>query len=170
MTLGGAPTPSGMLVWGNQALSSAGRCQRANPVRDLDRVRTVPSLPHLRVDPGEISRDDVRRVHLLVLRDLVHRIPIAPPEEFAKTAMLKPEDDYAPRYNSPHVNAACRLVAATGCAWPANTRFKYVQAQPDALITKSKKKASDYSMELESAWILLSYLNLPRTQPAHAAR
>ena len=100
------------------------------------------------LDPEEVSLDDVRRVHLLVLRDLVRRIPMAPPEEFAKTTMLKPEDDYAPRYNSPHVNAARRLVAATGCAWPANTRFKYVQAQPDALIAKSKKKTSDYSMEL----------------------
>ena len=54
----------------------------------------------------------------------------------------------APGYNAPHVNAARRLVATTGCAWPGNARFSYVQTQPDASVPKSKRKASDYSMEL----------------------
>ena len=56
----------------------------------------------------------MRRVHLLVLRDLERRLATAPPEAFAKTTMLKPEAAYAPKYNAPHVNAARRLVAATG--------------------------------------------------------
>ena len=100
------------------------------------------------LDPESFSADDVRRVHLLVLRDLERRLATAPPEAFAKTTMLKPEAAYAPGYNAPHVNAARRLVAATGCAWPGNARFKYVQAQPGAPVAKSKKKASDYSVEL----------------------
>ncbi|OUT54805.1 MAG: hypothetical protein CBB71_21485, partial [Rhodopirellula sp. TMED11] len=100
------------------------------------------------LDPAEFSADDVRRVHLLVLRDLERRLATAPPEAFAKTTMLKPEAAYAPGYNAPHVNAARRLVAATGCAWPGNARFKFVQAQPATPVAKSKKKASDYSMEL----------------------
>ena len=87
-------------------------------------------------------------MHLLVLRDLERRLTTASPEAFAKTTMLKPEAAYAPGFNAPHVNAARRLVAATRCAWPGNARFKYVQAQPGAPVAKSKKKASDYSMEL----------------------
>ena len=100
------------------------------------------------LDPASFSADDVRRVHLLVLRDLERRLATAPPEAFAKTTMLKPEAAYALGYNAPHVNAARRLVAATGCMWPGNARFKYVQAQPGAPVAKSKKKASDYSVEL----------------------
>ena len=100
------------------------------------------------LNPELFAPEDVKRVHLLVLRDLERRITTASPEAFAKTTMLKPEAAYAPGYNAAHVNAARRLVAATGCAWPGNARFKYVQAQPGAPVAKSKKKASDFSMEL----------------------
>ena len=100
------------------------------------------------LDPASFSAADVRRVHLLVLRDLEQSLATASPEAFAKTTMLKPEAAYAPNYNAPHVNAARRLVAATGCAWPGNARFKFVQAQPGTPVAKSKKKASDHSMEL----------------------
>ena len=100
------------------------------------------------LDPERFSAEEVRRVHLLVLRNLEKRLTTASPEAFTKTTMLKPEAEYAPSYNSPHVNAARRLVAAEGCAWPGNARFKYVQAQPSTPVAKSKKKASDFSMEL----------------------
>ena len=101
------------------------------------------------LDPTSFSVDDVRRVHLLIMRDLVRRLSVEPPDAFAKTTLLKPEESYVAGYNAPHVNAARRLVATTGCTWPGNTRFKYVQAQPGTPICKSKKKASDFSMELE---------------------
>ena len=101
------------------------------------------------LDPASFSADDVRRVHLLVLRDLERRLATAPPEAFAKTTMLKPEAAYAPGYNAPHINAARRLVSTTGCAWPGNTRFKYVQVQSGMPVAKSKKKASDFSMQLD---------------------
>ena len=100
------------------------------------------------LDPASFSADDVRRVQLRVLRDLEESLATASPEAFAKTTMLKPEAAYAPGYNAPHVNAARRLVAAMGCAWPGNARFKYVQAQPATPVAKSKRKASDHSMEL----------------------
>ena len=100
------------------------------------------------LDPELFTPENVKCIHLLVLRDLECRLTTASPEAFAKTTMLKPEAAYAPGYNAPHVNAARRLVAATRCAWPGNARFKYVQAQPGAPVAKSKKKASDFSMEL----------------------
>ena len=100
------------------------------------------------LDPKACNLELVRQVHLLVLRNLVRLISTSPPEAFVKTTMLKPEDAYLPGYNAPHVNAARRLVKATECPWPGNTRFSYVQAQPEVAITKSNKKASDYSMEL----------------------
>ena len=102
------------------------------------------------LDPEAFTAAEVRQVQLLALRDMARQISsdATPPDAFAKTTMLKAEEAYAPGYNAPHVNAARRLVATTGCAWPGNARFSYVQTQPDASVPKSKRKASDYSMEL----------------------
>ena len=44
MTLGGVPTPLGVLEWGNPTLSSAGTCQWANP----DQAGILPTVP----EPG----------------------------------------------------------------------------------------------------------------------
>ena len=92
----------------------------------------------------------MRQVQLLALRDMARQISsdATPPEAFAKTTMLKAEEAYEASYSAPHVDAARRLVKATGCAWPGNARFAYVQTQPDATVPKSKRKASDSSMEL----------------------
>ena len=102
------------------------------------------------LDPEAFTVAEVRQVQLLALRDMARQIwsDATPPEAFAKTTMLKAEEAYEVGYNAPHVDAARRLVKATGCAWPGNARFAYVQTQPDATVPKSKRKASDSSMEL----------------------
>ena len=102
------------------------------------------------LDPASFTAAEVRQIQFLVLRDIARQISSenTPPEAFVQTKMLKAEEAYSIDFNAQHVNAARRLVAATGCSWPGNMRFAYVQVKTGATVAKSKRKASDFSMEL----------------------
>ena len=102
------------------------------------------------LNPAAFTEAEVLEIQLLVLRNMERLLysDATPPAAFAKTTMLKAEEAYTLDYRAPHVDAARRLVTRTGCAWPGNARFAYVQVKANAIIPKSKFIASDHSMEV----------------------
>ncbi len=85
---------------------------------------------------SEFTREQVRSLQLLVLRELFRELSQsnarakAEPawlDMFVKTTMLL--DNYDASYHAAHVDAARRLCEATGCIWPGGQRIKVLIAQ-----------------------------------------
>jgi hypothetical protein len=100
--------------------------------------------------PDWFSLEELRTIVLRVMRDLLRELQLAPPEAFVQTALLKPEDAYNPTQKLAHVCAARRLVAQTGCAWPAGQRIQYLLAKPPNSVSRTTYTKSDHTYALES--------------------
>lgn len=105
------------------------------------------------LSPERFSEDDVRKAQLLVMHDLMVRLPKLPVSAFQKTCLIKAENEYSADQSLPHVNATRRWVEQQGAAWPTNTRIAYVQRMPPPAPagSRSKFRASDHSILVRHA-------------------